>query len=112
MSSSFLSVGGNAPIIRKSSLKPPSFEKPRKSNSNVKRKRRARQKTVTEEGGSEAWRERGKLVRARLIMKDEQSGGDAFTLSDDCEIEKYYDVAERVRGFVAIVLVLRTSQRI
>jgi hypothetical protein len=32
-------------------------------------------------------------------MKDEEGGGDAFTLSDDCEIEKYYDVSERVSHF-------------
>lgn len=37
-------------------------------------------------------------------MKDEETGGDAFSLSNDCEIEKYYDVAERVSVFWACLL--------
>jgi hypothetical protein len=59
----------------------------------VVRKERQRQVKVD---AAEAWRERGKLFRDKLIMKDEESGGNAFTLCDNCEIEKYYDVAERV----------------
>lgn len=73
---------------RKSSLKR-SSEK-RKS---VVRKEWQRQLKVD---AAETWRERGKLFRDKLIMKDEESGGNAFTLCDNCEIEKYYDVAERV----------------
>lgn len=70
--------------------------KSRKSKA-VVRKERQRRQNKQKHDGAEAWRERGKLYRAKLIMKDEESGGDAFTLSDECEIEKYYDVAERVR---------------
>jgi hypothetical protein len=81
---------------RKSSLKPPSHSK-KKSKVAVReeRKRREQVKEV-DEAAVEAWRERGKLFRAKLIMDDEETGGDSFTLSHDCEIEKYYDVAERV----------------
>lgn len=52
---------------------------------------------------AEAWRERGKLFRAKIMMKDEESGGDVFTLSNQCEIEKYYDVAERVSAVNDVV---------
>jgi hypothetical protein len=68
---------------------------PRRKHKAVVRQERQRREAIKDDG-AEAWRERGKLYRAKLIMKDEESGGDAFTLSDDCEIEKYYDVAERV----------------
>jgi hypothetical protein len=59
-------------------------------------RQRGEQAKEFDAGEVEAWRERGRLFRANLIMKDEESGGDAFTLSHDCEIEKYYNVAERV----------------
>jgi hypothetical protein len=49
--------------------------------------------------GHEAWRKHGKIFRATLIMADEESGGNTFLLSNQCSIEKYYDVAERVRNF-------------
>jgi hypothetical protein len=73
-----------------------------KKSKAVVREERHRREEVREadENAVEAWRERGKLFRAKLIMKDEESGGDAFTLSHDCEIEKYYDVAERVSEMV------------
>lgn len=103
-SSLVMSAGGTTPKARKSSLKPPSVGKPHKSKSAAKR--RGRQKTIEIVDVAEAWRERGKIFRARLIMNDEKSGGDAFTLSNDCEIEKYYDVAERVGWVVAGVFVL------
>ena len=47
--------------------------------------------------GKESWRKHGKLFRATLIMTDEESGGNTFVLSNNCSIEKYYEVAERVR---------------
>ena len=86
--------------VQKSSLKPPSMG-PRRKSKAVIRKERQRQEAKYD--GAEAWRERGQLYRAKLIMKDEESGGDAFTLSDQCEIEKYYDVAERVSALVGWV---------
>jgi len=46
--------------------------------------------------GQETWRKHGKLFRAKLIMNDEESGGNTFVLTNNCSIEKYYDVAERV----------------
>ena len=80
--------------VQKSSLKPPSMGRARKPKAVVRKERKRRE--GAKDDGAEAWRERGKLYRAKLIMKDEESGGDAFTLSNDCEIEKYYDVGERV----------------
>ena len=78
---------------RKSSLKPASV-------GNKKKEKKKKKKKKKKDDGAEAWRDRGKLHRAKLIMKDEESGGDAFVLSDDCNIEKYYDVAERVSNSV------------
>jgi hypothetical protein len=46
--------------------------------------------------GGEQWRKHGKIFRAKLLMKDEESGGNFFVLSNNCEIERYYDVAEKV----------------
>jgi hypothetical protein len=43
------------------------------------------------------WRKHGKVFRAKLVLEDEDKGGNAFTLSQDCGIERYYKVAERVR---------------
>jgi hypothetical protein len=71
----------------------------RKSKNVIREERQKRQEAKMDDG-TEAWRERGKLYRAKLIMKDEESGGDAFTLSNECEIEKYYDVGERVSAFI------------
>ena len=48
----------------------------------------------------EGWRKHGKLYRAKLIMEDEESGGNTFVLSNKCNIERYYNVAERVSCFV------------
>lgn len=45
----------------------------------------------------EAWRRHGKLFRANLVLNDEQNGGNSFSLSDSCTIERYYRVADRVR---------------
>eukprot|EP00544_Gedaniella_sp_CCMP2646_P013634 CAMPEP_0202491878 /NCGR_PEP_ID=MMETSP1361-20130828/8797_1 /ASSEMBLY_ACC=CAM_ASM_000849 /TAXON_ID=210615 /ORGANISM="Staurosira complex sp., Strain CCMP2646" /LENGTH=501 /DNA_ID=CAMNT_0049121997 /DNA_START=123 /DNA_END=1628 /DNA_ORIENTATION=- len=77
-----------------SSLKPPSMGNARKPKAAIRKERQRREEA--KDDGAEAWRERGKLYRASLIMKDEEAGGDAFTLSNECEIEKYYDVGERV----------------
>lgn len=50
------------------------------------------------------WRKHGKLFRARLVLEDEDKGGNAFTLSNDCSIERYYKVAERVRFLLLFYL--------
>ena len=47
--------------------------------------------------GGEQWRNHGKLFRARLLMKDEEMGGNFFVLSNECDIERYYEVADKVR---------------
>lgn len=80
--------------VQRSSLKPPSMGKARRPKAAIRKERQRREEA--KDDGAEAWREWGKLYRAKLIMKDEESGGDAFTLSNECEIEKYYDVGERV----------------
>mmetsp|Transcript_32633 Transcript_32633/g.76925 ORF Transcript_32633/g.76925 Transcript_32633/m.76925 type:complete len:601 (-) Transcript_32633:238-2040(-) len=46
--------------------------------------------------GSESWRNHGKMFRANVLIADERNGGNAFTLSDTCSIERYYRVADRV----------------
>jgi hypothetical protein len=45
----------------------------------------------------ETWRKYGKLLRANLVLNDEQNGGNSFTLNDSCTIDRYYRVADRVR---------------
>jgi hypothetical protein len=47
--------------------------------------------------GGEHWRSQGKIFRAKLLMKDEEMGGNFFVLSNDCDIERYYEVADKVR---------------
>jgi len=42
------------------------------------------------------WRKHGKRYRAHLVLEDEQKGGNSFQLINDCSIERYYKVAERV----------------
>ncbi|CAJ1957546.1 unnamed protein product [Cylindrotheca closterium] len=42
------------------------------------------------------WRKHGKVYRAKLIVEDEQKGGNAFVLSNQCSIDRYYRVADRV----------------
>ena len=62
--------------------------------------------------GQETWRKHGKLFRAKLIMNDEESGGNTFVLTNNCSIEKYYDVAERVRtvfNYVGLAVLPRDS---
>jgi hypothetical protein len=56
--------------------------------------------------GGEQWRKHGKLFRAKLLMQDEESGGNTFVLSNNCQIERYYDVAEKVSHSITIVFVL------
>ena len=43
------------------------------------------------------WRRRGQRLRAELIEKDEAAGGQAFALSNHCPIQRYYQVADKVR---------------
>jgi hypothetical protein len=45
---------------------------------------------------TEAWRKHGKVFRAKLALVDEEKGGNTFVLSDNCSIDRYYRVAERV----------------
>jgi hypothetical protein len=45
---------------------------------------------------TEIWRKYGKLYRAKIIMEDEENGGNTFVLSGNCRIERYYSVAEKV----------------
>jgi hypothetical protein len=45
----------------------------------------------------ESWRQHGKKFRASLVLNDEEHGGNSFTLSNSCSIERYYRVADRVR---------------
>lgn len=45
----------------------------------------------------DAWRKYGKKFRANLILADDTNGGNSFTLSESCSIERYYRVADRVR---------------
>lgn len=52
--------------------------------------------------GGEQWRNHGKLFRARLLMKDEEMGGNFFVLSNECDIERYYEVADKVRQMHAV----------
>jgi len=47
----------------------------------------------------ESWRRPGKHFRARLLLKDKDS---AFTLNQKCAIDKYYQVADRVRKCGAV----------
>jgi hypothetical protein len=54
---------------------------------------------------AELWRNHGKVFRAHLIVADEQKGGNIFTLSNNCSIERYYKVAERVSLFVICCIV-------
>ncbi|KAG7354710.1 hypothetical protein IV203_004066 [Nitzschia inconspicua] len=44
----------------------------------------------------DSWRKYGKQLRANLILVDDANGGNAFTLSEACSIERYYRVADRV----------------
>lgn len=45
---------------------------------------------------SQQWRKRGQKLRTKLVESDEEAHN--FVLSNDCDIEKYYKVADRVRG--------------
>lgn len=52
---------------------------------------------VSVRDGGEHWRSQGKIFRAKLLMKDEEMGGNFFVLSNDCDIQRYYEVADKVR---------------
>jgi hypothetical protein len=45
----------------------------------------------------QAWRKHGKAYRAQIVLQDEQKGGNSFVLSNECSIDRYYRVAEKVR---------------
>ena len=47
-------------------------------------------------GSTETWRKHGKAFRAQLVLMDEEKGGNTFVLSNNCAIDRYYRVAERV----------------
>ena len=44
----------------------------------------------------ESWRKHGKNLRKQLILQDEQQGN-RFSISNHCAIERYYQVADKVR---------------
>jgi hypothetical protein len=52
-----------------------------------------------DEGNS--WRKPGKMYRARLVAQDDQEGGGgsgkSFRISNQCAIERYYQVADKVQ---------------
>ena len=50
---------------------------------------------ATIEGENGNWRKHGKLFRANIVLTDEGNGGNSFSLSDSCAIERYYRVADR-----------------
>ena len=39
------------------------------------------------------------LRQGQITLEDEQKGGNSFVLSNQCSIDRYYRVAERVRYF-------------
>ena len=40
-----------------------------------------------EEEETESWRKYGKMYRAKLVLIDEEKGGNVFVLSNNCTIE-------------------------
>jgi hypothetical protein len=56
---------------------------------------------------SEVWRNHGKVHRAKLVLVDEEKGGNTFVLSDKCSIDRYYRVAERVSPVPLLFLYIR-----
>ena len=61
--------------------------------------------------GEEEWRNHGKKFRAQLLMKDEAIGSGQFLLSNTCDINRYYSVAEKVRKLHKHVLVCIVMER-
>lgn len=55
---------------------------------------------------SQTWRARGKVYRAQIVLEDEQKGGNAFVLSNQCSIDRYYRVAEKVGNSCCWVVVV------
>jgi hypothetical protein len=51
-----------------------------------------------------AWRKRGENLRASLIEQDEANGMQTFVLSSTCPIQRYYQVADKVRTHAAILI--------
>lgn len=44
----------------------------------------------------QSWRKHGRSYRAKIIAEDEKRGGNSFILSNQCSIDRYYRVAEKV----------------
>jgi hypothetical protein len=36
------------------------------------------------------------VYRAQIVMQDEQKGGKSYLINDQCSIDRYYRVAEKV----------------
>lgn len=53
---------------------------------------------MTSKNVQEDWRSYGKQRRRKLLKQDEANGGTRFLLSDQCRIQQYFDVADRVSG--------------
>jgi hypothetical protein len=45
------------------------------------------------------WRNRGEQLRALVLKQDEANGAHTFVLSSTCPIQRYYQVADKVRLF-------------
>jgi hypothetical protein len=43
------------------------------------------------------WRKRGEQLRALVLEQDESNGAQTFVLSSSCPIQRYYQVADKVR---------------
>ena len=63
---------------------------------------------------AEVWRSHGKVFRANLVVHDEAKGGNIFTLSNNCSIDRYYKVAGRVSivSWLLLLLLLLLNQSI
>ena len=46
---------------------------------------------------SDKWRMYGKARRRQILEDDRQRGGTKFNLNASCSVERYYEVASRVR---------------
>ena len=64
-----------------------------------KQQQRQQQQSPISPSPDQSWRKYGKLYRAQITLEDEQKGGNSFVLSNQCSIDRYYRVAERVRYF-------------
>ena len=60
----------------------------------------------------EGWRTYGKMFRANIVSADESNGGNIFTLSDSCAIERYYRVADRYEFILSAYFVINFGRKI